>query len=227
LTTLETRYPVPPAPRPLRVAIVNDYEVVVAGLATILREFPDRVEIVELDNQLPVTCEVDIVLFDTFAHVDGRGPGVSDFARPGGPRLVVFTWTAHPQSVASALEQGAAGYLSKTLSPLELVTALEDIRAGAIVTSACFEPGLGHAPGTWPGHEAGLSARESEVLALVARGLPNQEVADALHMSINTVKSHIRTAYRKIGAGSRSQAVLWAVEHGFVSEPHRIFPTSR
>jgi DNA-binding CsgD family transcriptional regulator len=62
------------------------------------------------------------------------------------------------------------------------------------------------------------------VLALIAQGLSNQEIAVALHLSINSLKSDIRVAYRKIGVRCRSQAVLWALQYGFVAEPRRSFP---
>jgi DNA-binding NarL/FixJ family response regulator len=64
-----------------------------------------------------------------------------------------------------------------------------------------------------------LSARERDVLELVASGLSNQEIAESLYVSNNTVKTYIRTAYRKIGAERRSQAVLWAIQHGLLSIP--------
>ena len=69
---------------------------------------------------------------------------------------------------------------------------------------------FGRYPGV-PG--ATLSARESEVLALIARGYSNKEIADELFLSINSIKSHIRSAYRRIGVERRTQAVLWAIEH--------------
>ncbi len=67
----------------------------------------------------------------------------------------------------------------------------------------------------WPGQHQGLTARESEVIALVVAGLSNQEIADTAYLSINTVKTYIRTAYRRMGVSTRSQAVLWGLEHGF------------
>ena len=69
----------------------------------------------------------------------------------------------------------------------------------------------------WPGREHGLSDRESEVLSLICQGLSNQQVAQNLYLSINSVKTYIRTLYRKIGVESRSQAVIWGLGHGFTS----------
>ena len=69
--------------------------------------------------------------------------------------------------------------------------------------------------GDWPGRSAGLTPREAEILALITQGLSNQEIAKRAFLSINSVKTYIRTAYRKINVTSRSQAVLWGVDNGF------------
>ena len=100
------------------------------------------------------------------------------------------------------------------------------MHAGSVVVSD--DPGSGAADdtelaeGDWPGRRHGLSARESEVLALIAQGLSNQEIADGTFLSINSVKTYIRSAYRKIGVKRRTQAVLWATKNGFVPNRSRV-----
>ena len=74
----------------------------------------------------------------------------------------------------------------------------------------------------WPGRTEGLTDREAEILALITQGKSNAEVATLTYLSPNTVKSYIRTVYRKINAGSRTQAVLWGVANGFTPDHHRI-----
>jgi DNA-binding CsgD family transcriptional regulator len=69
--------------------------------------------------------------------------------------------------------------------------------------------------GDWPGRSAGLSPREAEMVALIIQGLTNQEIADRAYLTINSVKTYIRSAYRKIDVERRSQAVAWGVENGF------------
>ena len=69
--------------------------------------------------------------------------------------------------------------------------------------------------GDWPGKAAGLSSREAEIIALITQGLSNQDIADRAYLSINSVKTYIRSAYRKMQVTTRSQAVLWGVENGF------------
>ena len=79
---------------------------------------------------------------------------------------------------------------------------------------------------TWPGQPFGLTVRESEIVALVCEGLSNQEIANNLYLSINSVKTYIRTAYRKIGVSTRTKAVLWGLDNGFKPEPMRVAPHS-
>ena len=105
---------------------------------------------------------------------------------------------------------GASGYLSKVLTGPVIVEALERIMNGEIVILAGdHETSVGGA-GDWPGRSAGLSPREAEIVALITRGLTNQEIAERAHISMNSIKSYIRSAYRKIGVERRTQAVLWA-----------------
>jgi DNA-binding CsgD family transcriptional regulator len=135
---------------------------------------------------------------------------------------VVYTLNFHPDLIASAQQHGAHGYLSKTLPARELVTALEAVHAGETVISDA-PPRARSAVGLdWPGRGEGLSDRESEILALITQGKSNAEVAALTYLSPNTVKSYIRTIYRKIEVGSRTQAVLWGVDHGFTPDHHRI-----
>jgi len=76
--------------------------------------------------------------------------------------------------------------------------------------------------GDWPGREEGLTAREAEVLALITQGMSNVDIATRTSLSINSIKSYIRSCYRKIGVSSRSQAVLWGATHGFLPDRVRV-----
>ena len=97
----------------------------------------------------------------------------------------------------------------------EIVHALERVMTGEIVVlTGDHETSVGGA-GDWPGRSAGLSSREAEMIALITQGLSNQEIAERAFLSINTVKTYIRSAYRKIGVTTRTQAVVWGVENGF------------
>lgn len=208
-------------PEPVRVALKNDYEIVVRGLAHMFEPYRPRVQLVELNAGRPVAHRVDIVLYDTFAQVQGNLAELRDLlANALADKVVLYSWNTQPELVAAALDRGACGYLSKALVAADLVTALERIHAGDVVVEATPAPDV--VPGDWPGRDAGLSAREAEVLALITQGLSNDAIARRTYLTANSVKSYIRSAYRKIGVMSRSQAVLWGVRHGFLPDVARV-----
>ena len=211
---------------PLRVAVVNDYEIVVAGVAAMLAPHHDRVSIVELSSGLPVLSDVDVILYDTFAQIQGDGVDLEDLVHGSDARVVIFSWNVQPDLVRRALERGAAGYLSKGLSADEVVAALEAVHGGETVTPRESADSVDPGAGQWPGREHGLTARESEVVALITQGLSNQEIAERTYLSINSVKTYIRTAYRKIAVNRRSQAVAWGMRHGFEPDRMRSIDTS-
>ena len=88
------------SPGPIRIAVVNDYEIVVAGVAAMLAPYRERVSIVELDSSLPVISDVDVILYDTFAAVQGDGVDLVDLVRGSGARVVIFSWNIDPSSSA-------------------------------------------------------------------------------------------------------------------------------
>ncbi|MCW2757663.1 MAG: Helix-turn-helix transcriptional regulator [Nocardioidaceae bacterium] len=201
--------------RPLRIAIVNDYEIVVKGLAQMFAPFGDRVQVVEVAANLPATERADIALYDTFSQTDGVTRDIAAVLSHDSARaIVVYSWNLQQALVDNALRRGAAGYLAKRLGATELVDALERIADGEVVISP-EDPPAARESGDWPGRDAGLTTRESEIIALITQGLSNQDIADRAFLSINSVKSYIRSSYRKMGVGSRSQAVLWGIENGF------------
>jgi DNA-binding NarL/FixJ family response regulator len=213
----------PAATTPITTALVNDYDIVVMGLAHILEQYKDRVVIAELDTNQPVSDLVDIVLYDTFAQPESDHDEISVLIKnPRARRVVVYTWNFHPDLIESARKQGVHGYLSKALPARDLVAALEAIHAGDIVISESPIRARSIGALNWPGRSEGLTDRESEILALITHGVSNAEVATLTYLSPNTVKSYIRTIYRKINVTSRTQAVLWGVRHGFTADHHRI-----
>jgi DNA-binding NarL/FixJ family response regulator len=211
------------APRPITVALVDDYDVVVIGVANILGQYPDRVVIAEIDTNQALNDDVDIVLYDSFAQPESDRDEIKVLVdNPRARRVVVYTWNFHPDLVDQARRQGVHGYLSKSLAASDLVSALEAVHAGEVVVT---EPPPRARPASgsdWPGRSKGLSDRESEVLALITQGKSNAEIAALCYLSINTVKSYVRSVYRKIDVESRTQAVLWGVENGFTPDHRRI-----
>jgi NarL family two-component system response regulator LiaR len=215
-----------PASSPVHLAINNDYELVVAGVATLLAPYADRVDVVELDSNAPTTSDVDIILYDTFGQDQGGSIDVGGLSVAGSPRVVVFSWNLQPELIDGAISAGASGYLWKGMPVADLVEALEAVHAGETVTPPeAVRPDT--AVGAWPGQELGLSAREAEVLALITQGLTNQEIADRIYLSINSVKTYIRTAYRKMHVQRRSQAVAWGLNNGFAPDRVRTVVSDR
>lgn len=211
---------------PLRVAVVNDYEIVVTGIGAVLERFSDRVRVVELDSGMPVASDVDVVLYDSFGQPQGSAVDVAALVGQSDAKVVIFSWNTQPELVEQSLAAGAAGYISKSVTGEELVKQLEAVHAGETVVPPVedVEGAFGH----WPGDEHGLSPREAEVLALICQGLSNHDITQRAFLSINTVKSYVRTLYQKIGVESRTQAVLWGIDHGFRPDRvrHRLDPDS-
>jgi len=124
---------------PIRVAVVNDYEIVVAGIAAMLAPHHDRIDVVELDSGLPVLTDVDVILYDTFAAVQGDGGDPEDLVRGSSARVVIFSWNLQEELIDKAIARGAAGYLSKGLPAEQVVSSIEAVHAGVAATHQVVE----------------------------------------------------------------------------------------
>jgi DNA-binding NarL/FixJ family response regulator len=196
--------------KPVRVAVVNDYPVVVAGLVTLLKPYAPRVQVEGYVSALPPPDRVDVVLLDTFARAEGlaRLRQVIDETRAP---VLLYAWAESQEQVEAAMEAGASGFLPKTLDAEEILTVLQSTVAGRTPRPLSTS---NEEMAAWPGQQEGLTARESEILCLIVAGLSNVEIAERSYLSINTVKTYIRSAYRKINVRNRTQAVLWGIDHG-------------
>jgi len=204
----------------IRLAIVDDYPVVVAGVASFLAT--EHIDVVETGALTAVLSDVDIVLYDSFAQIEGEGLDLEDFVRDsGGAKVVVYSWNLDPRLIEQVVARGASGYLSKVLTGPQIVAALERVMDGQTVILPGLNESSVDGAGDWPGRSIGLTPREAEIIALITHGLTNDEIAGRAFLSINSVKTYIRTAYRKMNVSSRSQAVLWGVDHGFRPETLR------
>jgi len=213
----------PPSSPPILIALIDDYDVVLTGVARMLEPYRDRVLVAEIDANKPLEDTVDIALYDSFAQPESDGGEIEVLIRsPRAHRVVVYTWNFHPDLIEHARQCGAHGYLSKTLPARDLVTALEAVHAGDTVVSDPPRRARAAMGLDWPGRHEGLTDREAEILALITQGKSNAEVAALTFLSPNTVKSYIRTIYRKINVASRTQAVLWGVKNGFTPDHNRI-----
>lgn len=199
-------------PRHVKVAVWGETELVVRGLQGMLGPFEDRLTLVP-DRRGRPAIPCDLVLYEP-----SRIPGRTSAARsrrarvPG--RMVAYSWDCSPEMVSTEMSRGAIGYLGKWLPAKRLVADLMRLAEGQVVIDVDPAPPGHHSDAEeneWP-----LTQRETEVLALIAAGRSNQELAEEMQLSINSVKSYIRSSYNKIQVTSRSQAVLWAVQHGLL-----------
>jgi|SRR5215207_6093089 len=200
----------------IKVAILNDYDVVVAGLAAMLRGYRTRITVVDVSIGRPTRRQpIDVVLYDSYGR---PGLDMKRIAETVGQsnvgRVAVFTFDFHQRLVHEALDAGVTGYLWKGLRSEELVAALERVAAGELVMS---EPRpqthpLDSPELAWPLRHRGLTVRESEAMALLVLGQRNQEIAQSMYVSVDTVKTHLRNAYRKLQVRNRAEAVAVALE---------------
>jgi DNA-binding NarL/FixJ family response regulator len=212
---------------PVRVVLVDDHEMVRQGLKSMLAPFRGRIrvvgEAVGADDAVKVVegLDPDVVLCDLrLQGVSGLDLCRRLLEREPKRKVVLLSVYDDEQYVFQALRAGAAGYLLKKISGEELVRNLELVHAGERVIDTALagramDSAARLASGEfWPGARQGLTHRESEVLALMVTGLSNRGIATRLVVGDETVKSHLRAIYRKLGVSDRTGAVAAALREG-------------
>ena len=195
----------------LRVAAVNDYELIVAGLAAMLSTHGDRIEVADaiIVGEPLVGGPVDIALYDSYGReglIEGRIEKL--LATEGIRHVVLYTLSWDDALVAHALSLPISGVVAKSVPTPVLVDALEAVGNGTVVVEPPAEGGRRAAnERDWPGRALGLSERESEVFVLLASGRRNADIGRALYISVDTVKTHLRHGFRKLNVRTRSEAV--------------------
>jgi DNA-binding NarL/FixJ family response regulator len=135
-------------------------------------------------------------------------------------RVVIFTDEADERRLFEALRLGVSGYLLKSLTSAQLADHLVRVHEGEVVVDPAMATRIAmraaHLGGgrIWPGSQLGLSQRESEVLSLLVDGLSNRMIATQLVVGEETVKTHLRSIYRKLGVNDRAQAIAAAIRQG-------------
>jgi DNA-binding NarL/FixJ family response regulator len=193
---------------PITVVLVNDYEIILQGLAAMLAPYSDRVQVVEMDIGCEPTRMADVALFDTFAGRRLAIERASEMVRHGRVKhVVLYTWDAASEFLQLADRAGVSGVVLKSVSGDVLVDVIERVMEGERI-------GLGNLHrGRQARGQQGLSAREEEVLALIALGKSNGEIGNELFLSVDTVKTYVRRLYAKLGVKNRAQAALCAAAH--------------
>jgi DNA-binding NarL/FixJ family response regulator len=215
----------------IRVAIADDHAVVRQGLRTFL-ELQDGMEVVgeAADGEEAVALvertAPDVLLLDlVMPRVDGLAAIKLVRERAPATRILVLTSFADDHTVLPAVRAGAAGYLLKDVQPPELAAAIRTVHAGEallaptvatmLVEQLAAEDGADATPAGTAAHSH-LTPRELEVLAELARGRANKAIAFELGVSERTVKTHVSNILGKLGFTDRTQAAVYAVEHGLV-----------
>ncbi|MGW4133658.1 response regulator [Amycolatopsis japonica] len=204
----------------IRLLLADDHPIVRAGLRALLETEPGLVvsaEAATAEEAVSRAAEgdIDVVLMDL-----RFGPGMTGAeatavitARPDAPRVLIVTTYDTDADTLPAIEAGATGYLLKDAPPEELVTAVRTAAAGRTTLAPTVADRLMNRmrmPTT------ALTLREIEVLVLVADGLSNRAIAERLHLTEGTVKSHLARSYTKLGVDSRTAAVATATDLGLI-----------
>jgi DNA-binding NarL/FixJ family response regulator len=220
----------------IRVLVADDQTVVRDGLTALLGLL-DGIEVVGVaadgDEAVARAAELrpDVVLMDLrMPHCDGALATGRLREQAPDVRVVVLTTYADDESVLSALRAGALGYLTKDADAGAIERAVRSAHSGQAVLDPSVQARLvslagdGPAPGAGPGEPeprgerlAGLTEREAEVLALMADGLANREIARRLFVTEATVKTHVNNIFGKLDVGDRAAAVAWAYRSGLAA----------
>lgn len=206
-----------------RLMIVDDHEVVRMGLRAALEVEPDFIVIAEAASGKEAVTKAraqrpDIVLMDV--RMDGGHDGIEACreirSELPGTQVLMLTSFAEEETVVAALLAGAAGYVLKNVARARLLEALRSVQRGeslldSKVTKAVLEKlvGMHH-----PTEDDDLTAREREVLALIAEGRTNKEIAARLVVSENTARNHVSHILSKLGFSRRSEAAAYAAKKG-------------
>ena len=206
----------------VRVLVADDHQLMREGTAALIGA-DERIEVVGLARDgreaiaLAERRRPDVVLLDL--NMPGVG-GLEACARlrdAGGPEVLMLTVSEEEPDLYAALRVGAAGYLTKDLPPAELIEAVLAVARGepriAPAMASRMLMDLGRAPAAEPDPLEPLSARERDVLALLAEGLRNREIAERLVISETTVKTHVRHVLEKLRFRNRAEAAAFAARH--------------
>ena len=210
-------------PHTIRVMLVDDHNVVRSGLATFLRAYDDLELVAEAKNGLEAIglcrqAKPDVILMDLMMpEMDGIAATRAILAESPDIKIIAMTSFEDEQLVHGVLAAGAISYLLKNVASEELSKAIRDAVSGRSTLSPEAARVLVQAtrPTTQP--SSGLTEREREVLNLVVQGHSNQQIADALVVSLATVKAHISSILGKLQVSSRTEAIAYAIKHKLVT----------
>lgn len=213
---------------PLKVLVADDHSLFRQGLISLMRTRPDLVQVLgEAETGaetllMALQHKPDVVLLDIYMP-HGDGLQTASALRQKLPDIAVIMLTASEldDHVYRAVQLGAAGYLLKSLDADELFDVLEGVARGEVSLTRAMAARLlrevGRSDAANHSAQEALTEREIEVLRLVAHGASNPQIADELHITVNTVKVHLRNILSKLQLDNRTQAAAYAVKSGLLS----------
>lgn len=209
----------------IRVALVDDDALIREGLRLILEQESDFEIVGQAANghdalTMVAASNPSVILMDIrMPEMDGLA-ATAAITATGDARVIILTTFELDEYVFEALRAGASGFLLKRAPPHQLLEAIRVVAAGEALLAPSVTKKLIEAFAARPRRESksieSLTARENEVLRGIARGLSNQDLAEELFISDNTVKTHVKRVFLKIGARDRAQAVVIAYEAGLL-----------
>ncbi len=198
--------------KPIRVALFNDYEIVLEGLRALLKPGEPEIHVVELDIKKGPRARVDVTLLDTYGELEGLRDRVCNLtADPSNGAVVVFSFSDQPQAVRRAMRAGAQGFISKAVQAQDIIAGIASAARGerVVLTQRSQRATMDEAL-RWPGQQIGLTDRESELLSLLPTGMTDRELGDHLYVSENTIKTQLRHLFAKLNVRNRAQAASLA-----------------
>jgi NarL family two-component system response regulator LiaR len=214
--------------KPIRVALVNDYAIVLEGLRSLLSSSEQAIHVIEMDVKKAPRQRVDVTLLDTYGELQTLAQRVRALAAdPDNGAIVVFSFSDRPHAVGRALRAGAQGFISKAVPKQQIIDGIKSAASGkrAVLTRRSQQAQIDQAV-RWPGREMGLTERESEILSLLSSGMTNRELGSHLYVSENTIKTQLRHLYAKLGVRNRVQAASFAGQRILGDHRRQSKPTS-
>lgn len=208
----------PEHPFVIRVLLVDDHRLVRVGLSSLLAAASDMTVVGEAADgaiavELATANEVDVVLMDlSMPGMDGITATRKVLQVRPDARVVVLSSFSDQARVREAIAAGATGYVLKDCTPEELLGAVRSAAAGHAPLDPRVAGALMPTVGD-PTPASTLSDRETQVLRLASKGMPNKQIARSLGIAERTVKVHLGNVFRRIGVADRTSAALWAREH--------------
>lgn len=206
-----------------RIILVDDHEMVRLGLSSFLSLQPDIEVVGQASNgregvAMALERRPDVVIMDlVMPEMDGVEATLSLLKEWSEVKILVLTSYLDNEKIYPVIQAGAKGYMLKTSSAAEILNAIRKVAKGELAIQTEVDRKFQHHKNTPQPHQE-LTARELEILGLLAKGYDNQTIADVSYISLKTVKTHVSNILAKLGVTDRTQAVVYAFQHDLVAK---------